>query len=382
MNRMVSGTALAIILLIAVSAASPRTWVYFTDKGHHDSAALRAALQQETERLHPRTKARLLKARDVDDLITERDLPVSSQYLAVIEELTGQKPHAVSRWLNAASFAFAAHDIALVKELPFAASVHAVRQYRAEKEVEAEPSSLKQQYRLVADSLFYGTSYNQNALENFPPAHEAGYTGEGVLVGMLDAGWNNLAHVCFDSLEIVATWDFVNGDSSVADDPGQPESGSHGTKTLSCMAGFEEGELIGTAYGISVALAKTENTIGEMPIEEDNWAAGIEWLDSLGCQVATSSVSYTYFDDATGYDYDERDGDTAVITIAGDYAVSRGIVVLNSNGNKGGYSYPDNKMSVPADGDSVLACGAVYLDSTKTSFSSLGPTYDGRIKPD
>ncbi|RJP78272.1 MAG: T9SS C-terminal target domain-containing protein [Candidatus Zixiibacteriota bacterium] len=366
------------MLLAGAAGAQNRTWVFFTDKGYRTPATLRQALQEEEARLLPRTRERLAKVRS-GDLLSAADLPVFPAYLREIEALTGVVPHAVSRTLNAASFELTPAQEWAVRTLPCIDRTAPVRRFRRDPDP-VEASALPGRSLQGTDD--YGDSWLQNAVENFPPAHEAGYTGQGVLVGMLDAGWDDLDHVCFASLEIVATWDFVNGDSSVANDPGQMGEGSHGTKTLSCLAGYDEGQLIGTAYGLSVALAKTENTVGENQIEEDNWAAGIEWLDSLGCQVVTSSVSYYAFDNSFQYTYPMRDGNTAVTTIAADAAVARGVVVLNSVGNRGYQGYPGNKMNVPADGDSVLSCGAVNTDSTRAGFASYGPTYDGRIKPD
>ncbi len=361
----------------------PRTWIFFTDKGYTDPASLKEALTREEAELSSALRERLSKVRSTGALLGERDLPVFREYLEEITALTGLKPHAVSRSLNAASFALDEAQRKRVLALPFVERVQPVRVFRSKTDPPAETTSCKRPYRSVQDSLFYGASFTQNALENFIEAHEEGYTGAGVLVGMLDAGWNNLEHVCFDQLDIVATWDFVNGDSSVADDPGQMGSGSHGTKTLSCLAGYDPGNLIGTAYDVSVALAKTENTEYERRIEEDNWIAGLEWLDSLGCVIVTSSVSYLEFDyPDPSYTWEDLDGNTALCTIAADDAVARGVVVLNSDGNNGGSIYPYNKMNVPADGDSVLMIGSVNGNGERASFSSYGPTYDGRIKPD
>ncbi len=378
---------LMITMCSAMTSAkvAPRTWVFFADKGYHHSEDLGRALRAEAEKLLPATRSRLMKVRPPGALIMGRDLPVCTEYLREIAELTGIKPHSVIRSLNAASFSFDEGQIETVRQLRFVKSVRPVFRFKSEREEPVVEPTPKQNYRCVQDSADYGYSWLQNAMENFPRAHENGYSGEGVLVGALDAGWNNLDHVCFDSLEVVATWDFVNGDSSVANDPGQMGDGSHGTKTLSCLAGYDPGELIGTAYGISVALAKTENTQGELQIEEDNWVAGLEWLDSLGCVIVTSSVSYLEFDpqdSLLSYSWEDLDGNTAISTIGADNAVARGVVVLNSDGNNGNSFYPDNKMNVPADGDSVLCIGSVTTDSTLASFSSYGPTYDGRIKPD
>ncbi len=371
-------TFLSVALLSGIPTAKgqTRTWVFFRDKGYASAERIQQALAEETDRLLPATRARLEKVRAEGELLREADLPVCSIYLQEIERLTGMKPHAVCRSINAASYPLNRDQMARIEALPFVLGTKSVLAYHEPLDL-VESQSFEPPVRQLQDSLFYGSSFLQNALENFPPAHEAGYIGEGVLVGMLDAGWNNLDHVCFDSLEIIAMWDFVNGDSSVANDPGQMGEGSHGTKTLSCLAGYDRQNMIGTAFGISVALAKTENTQYEQLIEEDNWAAGIEWLDSLGCVIATSSLSYPSL-----HTYPELNGDSTIITIAADNAVARGMIVLNSAGNHGSDPYPQNKMGPPADGDSVLAIGAVNADSSRAAFSSIGPTYDGRIKPD
>jgi serine protease AprX len=133
--------------------------------------------------------------------------------------------------------------------------------------------------------------------------------------------------------------------------------------------------LVGPAWGADYVLAKTENTEEEAPYEEDLWVAGLEWGDSLGVEVVSSSLSYMDW-----YTYEDMDGNTAVTTIAADAAASRGIVMFNSNGNIRSVEY--DKMRAPADGDSVLGIGAVTNDSSRSYFSSYGPTYDGRIKPD
>jgi hypothetical protein len=370
-------TVFAALLYTHISEAAGRTWVIFRDRGYTSAEGKRQAIDREIARLLPATRQRLLKVRSAQDLLTETDLPIHSGYLREIERITGLKPHALCRTINGASYPFTPTQIVSVKSLPFVKEIRPVRAFRGEKDPVVETPAEVQGAGSTQDRLHYGPSYTQNVLENFIPAHDAGYSGEGVFVGQLDAGWDNLGHRCFDSLEIVATWDFVNGDSSVANDPGQLGEGSHGTKTLSCYAGYDRGQLVGTAYGVRVALAKTECTSYELPIEEDNWAAGIEWLDSLGVVLATSSVSY-----GTLHTYPELNGNTTVITIAADNAVSRGIVVVNSVSNHGTWAYPGNKMSPPSDGDSVLAVGAVNTDSTRASFSSIGPTYDGRIKPD
>ena len=129
-------------------------------------------------------------------------------------------------------------------------------------------------------------------------------------------------------------------------------------------------------------LARTEDAVTETPIEEDNWIAAMEWADSIGVDVTSTSLGYIDFDSPfTSYTWEDMDGNTAAITIAADYAVSLGITVVNSAGNEGGNS-THNTLGAPSDGDSVIAVGAVTSSGIRASFSSVGPTVDGRIKPD
>ena len=224
----------------------------------------------------------------------------------------------------------------------------------------------------------YGSSLTQLEQINVPVVHDLGYSGNGVIICVLDAGFNNLEHQAFTSMNIANQWDFVNNDGNV-DDEGDMGSGSHGTMTLSTIGGFYEGQLIGPAFGATYLLAKTENTDSETQVEEDNWVAGAEWADALGVDITSTSLGYIDFDDGTGYSPAELDGNTAIITIAADIAAGKGILVVNSAGNGGGGT---TTIGAPADGDSVLAIGAVYSDGSRTFFSSVGPTGDGRIKPE
>jgi hypothetical protein len=182
-------------------------------------------------------------------------------------------------------------------------------------------------------------------------------------------------------MNIIAKWDFVNNDPNVGNE-GDMGEGSHGTMTLSTIGGFAEGNLIGPAFNSTYILAKTENTDSETPIEEDNWIAAMEWADSIGVDVTSTSLGYIGFDPPyTSYTWQDMDGNTTVITNGADYAASIGIVVVNSAGNEG-YNSTHNTLGAPSDGDSVIAAGSVNSSGSRSSFSSVGPTVDGRIKPD
>jgi subtilisin family serine protease len=215
-----------------------------------------------------------------------------------------------------------------------------------------------------------------------PAVHKSGNTGQGVLVCMLDAGFRT-THQVYAGLQVVAQHDFVWGDSIVDDQvpPDQAGQGSHGTLTLSEVAGVLPGTFSGVAFGCSVALAKTEYVPTETPVEMDNWQFGAEWADSLGADVISSSLGYFQFDSPfPSYTYADMNGQTTVVTKAALEAARRGITVVNANGNEGGAAW--HFLIAPADADSIIACGAVDTFNVKAAFSSFGPTADGRIKPD
>jgi len=373
--RVTAAVAAVVLLLLSTwatggtrAAAPDMYWIFFRDKGFNGDAQRQQALLAAQERLLPRAVARRAKVFRDGLVVDDRDLPVCSDYIEATRRL-GIQPRVASKWLNAVSAPLTHEQVQIVGLLPFVARVTSMaRSYH-----DPEPA----EYNLptaVDDSAWYGQSWAQAATVNLPPVHDMGYHGTGAMVAVLDAGFNNLPHQCFDSLHVIATWDFVNGDSNVANH-GDIGDGSHGTKTLSVLAGYDPGHLVGPAWGCDVVLAKTENTEEEAPYEEDLWVAGLEWADSLGAEVISSSLSYMDW-----YTYEDMDGNTAVTTIAADAAASRGIAVFNSNGNIRSSEY--EKMRAPADGDSVLGIGAVTSDSSRSYFSSYGPTYDGRIKPD
>ncbi len=210
--------------------------------------------------------------------------------------------------------------------------------------------------------------------------HEGGYMGEGMLVGVFDGGFENVDKVAgfqhlFDENRIVAAKNFVANDDSVY------QYSNHGTHALSCIAGYIPKKFIGTAPNASFILCVTEDVQGEYRIEEYNWLFAAEFADSLGVDVINTSLGYSTFSDASmNYTYDDFDGKTTVITKAAVVAARKGIVLVTSAGNEGNNEW--KYVSAPADADSVLAVGAVGLNFERAYFSSVGPTADGRLKPE
>lgn len=359
--------------------ASVTAWVYFTDKGGDTARRLAAAEQHLTAR------ARARRLRNSAEVVTALDIPVDTRYVAAVRARAVRVRH-VSRWLNAVSVELDAERVAQVTTLPFVRSVVPMRAQRSlplpAPETVVKKSTGPQ--RAAGVPIDYGKSFKQNSQINTIALHDLGYNGSGVLIGMLDTGFNRIDdHVAFQLMDIMITRDFVHGDSIVWDQPGDMGLGTHGTYTLSAIGGFAAGEVIGPAWGATYALARTEITSTELHIEEDHWVAGAEWAESLGVDIISSSLVYRDgFVDGGDYTWEDLDGNTATTTIAADIAAGLGVLVVNSAGNTGFVSAPQNTLWSAADGDSVLAVGAVDSVGVRASFSSVGPSADGRIKPD
>jgi len=213
------------------------------------------------------------------------------------------------------------------------------------------------------------------------PLTDQGVNGSGVRIAILDAGFNT-TNPAFNGITVTAQYDFVYHDSVVRNqshDDSTFNAAFHGTAVWSLFAGDVPGRLHGIARGASYLLAKTEDVRSEARVEEDNYVAALEWADSIGVDIVSSSLAYLVFDNGFSYTPSQLNGDVAVTTVAADMAAQRGILVVTAAGNEGPGS---RSIWTPADGDSVLAVGAEDSLGTIAFFSSRGPTADGRIKPD
>ncbi len=356
-------------------------WIYFSDKGVN---AIDDLSNPKTI-VSKKSLERRSKVLSKTNLVDFTDLPIDQNYINVLRQ-NGFVVKQKSKWFNAVSGYATLSEINSISSLSFVKKIDIVKKLlRRKDDVEFQTSEINLDKSLTQPegilSFNYGSSFTQLSLSNIPQVHDLGYTGKGVTICLMDAGFDNLQHEVFSKMNIVAQWDFVNGDSVVANQNDMGE-GSHGTATLSIIGGYKEGQLIGPAFGANYLLAKTENTDSETPIEEDNWIAALEWADSIGVDVTSTSLGYlTYDSPYTSYTWENMDGNTASITIAADLAVKKGIVVVNSAGNEG-FNSTHNTLGAPADGDSVISVGSVSSNGVRSYFSSVGPTADGRIKPD
>ena len=356
-------------------------WIFMKDKGSNTNYFLsNPELVVSQKSLNRRSKV-LSKS----SLISFYDIPVNIDYINELQT-NGFELKNKSRWLNGVSGYIEASKLSSLSDLQFIKSIDIVRGFKNDEIKNENTSPIFTDNQLTKNpdqpnSFNYGNSFTQLQQINVPALHDLGYFGQGVTICLMDAGFNRLTHEAFSTMNIIAAWDFVNGDSNVGDE-GDMGSGSHGTETLSTIGGFKEGKLIGPAFDADFILAKTENTDSETPVEEDNWIAALEWADSIGVDVTSTSLGYLDYDPPyQSYTWEDMDGNTALITIAGDIAVGLGIVVVNSAGNYG-FNSSHNTLGAPADGDSIITAGAVESNGQRSSFSSVGPTVDGRIKPD
>ena len=340
-------------------------WIFFNDKTESDSTPDNV-FQKALDNLDNRTRTRRSKVRHFS-LVDNRDIPVPTEYTEKVRS-TGVLIRTVSKWLNAVSVSGTLEQLRSISGFPFVKKIDPV--YGGKRKSPVQRSLLKSSTEPGRSD--YGPSYDQLDQINVIAAHEAGYTGAGVRVLILDTGYYT-DHEAIHEEQVIAEWDFINNDGETQNEEGDPDSQhNHGTYTLSALGGRFDGELYGPAYEAEFLLAKTEDVSQEVPIEEDQYVAGLEWGESLGADIASSSLGYIDW-----YEFEDLDGMTAVTTIAVNTAIENGMVVVTAVGNSG-----TGGIVVPADAFDVIACGAVDSDGNIASFSSQGPTADGRIKPE
>jgi len=294
-----------------------------------------------------------------------------------------------SRSLRAYSAYASPSQIQELQELAFVKQVQPVRIYKRSHPVgKIELASILA--KTMLDTNVYGNSFNQLAQLNIPTVHDSGYTGKGVRIAVIDAGFYK-DHPVFQHLindgRLIAERDFVFNDDNVQDEiPEDTTSGgaqsNHGTSVWSVVGGYVPYTYIGAAYGAEFLLAKTERIGSESIIEEDRFVAAVEWADSLGTDIISSSVAYRDFDNSDDdYFFEDLDGKTTASARAINWAFDRGILSTITAGNYAQY-YSDGGLHTPTDAYGALSCGAVDLQGIIASSSSHGPTADGRIKPD
>lgn len=356
-----------------------RVWVFFTDKGIGTTDSYRAALAAQAAAYSPRAIQRRTLRRTLPGLFDHHDLPLADGYVAQVLA-TGVGLRTKSEWLNAVSVEATVGQINALAGLPFVRLIKPLaRSARIDPEV--KPIVSVPQAAGPAD-FFYGNAAAQLNQINIPAAHDAGYTGQGIIIGILDTGFNR-THEAFHEpgheLDMRGEWDFINDDGNTGPEEGDHfDQHRHGTLILGTIGGYKPKTFVGGAYDAAFYLAKTEDVTSETPIEEDYYVQGLQWLEGNGADVVTSSLGYIAW-----YTQDDLDGETAVTTIAMNIATANGLVCCTAAGNYGHDGDPEtSSLIAPADAFQVLTCGAVASDGSISSFSSDGPSADGRVKPE
>jgi serine protease AprX len=374
-----------ILIILCTSAGLPQSkyFIYLKDKGVEPAERLdksSAAYSSAISLLSEKSIERRIKNMGDENFITYEDLPLNEDYLLQLEEY-GIRIESRLRWFNVVSAYLTNEEKIKAAGLPFVEKIEPVRKFVFKLPEPEEPSQfLKQPFNLF--DFDYGPSFSQLQLSDVPAVHSKGITGAGVLLGLLDTGFNWKNHESLKDATVVAEYDFIFRDTSTQNDSlDHPNQHDHGTLVFSIVGGFKEGSLIGSAFGSDFILAKTEDIRSEKHIEEDNYAEALEWMESYGVDITSSSLGYNIFDPPEfSYTYKDMDGNTAIVTKAAELAFRRGVVTVTSAGNEG--RSPWFYIIAPADGKNILATGAVDNANQVAIFSSRGPTYDGRIKPD
>jgi subtilisin family serine protease len=350
----------------------------FTDKGIDSPEAYAAAIERVASEYNPRAVERRRLRRTAPGLFDERDLPVVPSYVEAVRA-TGARTRVTSRWVNAVSVVANRRQLTTIAGLPFVKNLQPVLQSRR---IEPLPAPVANNDTRGPDRGWYGYAEDQLTQINLLATHAMGYTGQGVVIGVLDTGFER-SHEAFNypghELTVLAEWDFVDDDGDTSIESGDPfEQHGHGTMVLSVLGGYEPDSYVGAAYDASFILAKTEDTTDEYPVEEDFFVAGLEFIETGGADIATSSLGYIDW-----YTQDDLDGQTAVTTIAVNTATENGMLCVTAAGNEGHDSDPNTShLIAPSDAFQVIACGAVDGFGDTAVFSSDGPTADGRVKPE
>lgn len=357
--------------------------VRFNDKGINKNSVL-----NPSNYLSEKSVERRLRHNIAFD---QSDLPVNEQYIVEISH-SGAKIITRSRWFNTVVVEATPDEVAVFSSNAYVAEVKQINDGLIQKGIsdQSKPffinESVKSWNKAISaknpnDLYDYGAAYDQINQLHGQYLHNLGFTGKGMTIAVIDAGFNSADVMnCFDSLrannQIKGTHDFAVAGNNVY----ATTMNSHGTSVLSCMGANLSGQMIGTAPKADYWLLRSEVDPGESIVEEYYWVSAAEFADSVGADLINSSLGYTTFDNtSTNHTYADMDGNTTFITKGADKAAEKGILVVNSAGNEGDNVW--KYIGAPADGDSVFSIGAVDAFGARAYFSSQGPTYDGRIKP-
>lgn len=350
-------------------------WVYFNDK---PSAAtfLASPLTMLTQRSLDRRTAQNI-------LLDITDVPVEQAYVTQITAATGITVMAKSKWLNALHIRGTQTDIQALTGLSFVNSIkfanHSLNPGGRVAVNTNKINSTNKKFEIEV-TYNYGGSQNQIEMLNGHLLHQQNYTGQGKIIAVLDSG--------FTGVNTAAPFQNLITNNQILDGYNFPDRNTnyfsrhnHGTNVLSTMGAFADGQLVGTAPSAQYYLFITEDVNSENPVEESYWVEAAELADYYGVDVINSSLGYFDYDNINySHQYDDMVGNKTFASRGANMAFNKGIVVVISAGNSGATAEPH--IATPADAFGALTIGAVNSTEAYASFSSIGPSYDGRVKPD
>jgi serine protease AprX len=349
-------------------------WVGFSDKN-----GTQYSLSSPVDYLSERAIQRRIKQNIAIDSL---DLPLNKNYIDEVVKIGATFIHA-SKWLNGITVKAETDSFTIkVSKLPFVKEFQLTKGL-AKKSAIQKFAELEGSENFPIDNSIYGPSVYQTSILNGQFLHNQNYRGQGMQIAVLDGGFFSAdRYPAMDSLwannQILGTKDFVDPTAEFY------KTHYHGMSVLSCMGGNVPGKLIGTATKASYWLIRSEDTGSEFLIEEDNWVAAAEFADSAGVDIINSSLGYYNFDNSEmNHPFEEMDGKTTRVTRGANIAASKGILVFSSAGNEGN-NIGENAWKhivAPSDGEKVIGVGAVNKDSIPSGFTSLGPAFGGKTKP-
>lgn len=353
--------------------AQEDAWVYFNSKPDADFY-FNNPLEMLSQRAIDRRTAQGI---DLDI----QDIPIHQPYIDQVAAVGDIQVMAKSKWLNAVHVRGSFEFIATLANFEFVQTVDFADNSLDGSGRIAQPQTIVRNRTASQQVIFpYGNSANQIEMLNGHLLHAQDFTGSGKIIAVLDAGFPGVDTAApFDRLhnnnQILGGYNFVDRDENFY------TRNSHGTLVLSTMGGYQANQLVGTAPDADYYLFITEDNTSENPVEESYWVEAAEMADSLGVDVINTSLGYFEYDNpAYSYTYEMMDGNTAFISRGADIAFSRGMIVVVSAGNSGNSENPN--IGAPGDAINVLTVGAVDANEQYVGFSSIGPTADGRVKPD
>ncbi len=374
-------------------------WVLLKDKGIAPSDFVRGNALFDSLRgtFAPSAIERRRAIFGIGRELTIEDAPIAASYVSKLRN-AGARIIGQSRWTNSVSIEISDSNLNSILALPFVSGIQPIAHAAAPASTSdiascvliATNNNTRTRIEALAgpglsDSVIYHYGFAQSQLDRIhvPPLHAMGIDATGVTMGWLDTGARWKVVPSLKTRAILGEFDFVFGDSDVAndstvDDPGQDH---HGTGTLGTAIGYEPDVAIGPAYNASVWIAKTEDLRSETPREEENYANALLWMEARGVQITSSSVGYFGFDSGfVSHVYADMNGQTTIAARAAAHAAKLGLLVVTAAGNSGSGAASD--LLTPGDADSILTCGAMDTTGLIAKFSSNGPTSDGRIKPE